>query len=50
MTLSTDWDNRTVKIKWRQTGPDPSTGEEIKERLLSKTEPPEVQQLLGDVR
>ena len=49
--VNSDWENRTVKIKWRQTGPDPSTGEEIKERspVIRDPEPPEVQQLLGDV-
>jgi len=49
--INSDWENRTVKIKWRQTGPDPSTGEEIKERspVIKEPEPPAVQQLLGDV-
>jgi len=45
------WDNRTVKLKWRQTGPDPSEGEELKERspIVQDPQPPEVEEALGDV-
>ena len=45
------WDNRTVKSKWRQTGPDPSEGEELKERspIVRDPQPPAVENALGDV-
>ncbi len=45
------WDNRTVKSKWRQTGPDPSEGEELKERspIEKDPQPPVVEGALGDV-
>ena len=45
------WDNRTVKLKWRQTGPDPSEGEELKERspIVKDPQPPEAEGALGDV-
>jgi len=45
------WDNRTVKLKWRQTGPDPSEGEELKERspIVKDPQPPGAEAALGDV-
>ncbi len=45
------WDNRTVKSKWRQTGPDPSEGEELKERspIVKDPQPPAAEDALGDV-
>ena len=31
-TVQSDWDNRTVRLVWRETGPDASEGEEFPER------------------
>lgn len=46
-----DWDNRTVRLVWTETGPDPSNGDERPERSPIEREPtpPEVQEALGNI-
>ena len=35
-----DWDNRTVRLVWRETGPDASEGEEFPDATPSNKTPP----------
>ena len=46
-----DWDNRTVRLVWTETGPDPSNGDERPERSPIEREPtpPEVEEALGNI-
>lgn len=46
-----EWQNRTIKRSWQQTGPDPSTGEEKPENspIQVDPEPNQVEDALGDV-
>ncbi|MBI99204.1 MAG: hypothetical protein CMB71_03425 [Euryarchaeota archaeon] len=46
-----DWDNRTVRLVWTETGPDPSSGDERPERSPIEQEPtpPEVEEALGNI-
>lgn len=46
-----DWDNRTVRLVWTETGPDPSNGDERPERSPIEQEPtpPEVEEALGNI-
>ena len=46
-----DWDNRTVRLVWIETGPDPSSGDERPERSPIEQEPtpPEVEEALGNI-
>jgi len=46
-----EWENRTVKRTWQQTGPDPSTGDEKPENspIRVDPEPNQVEDALGDV-
>jgi hypothetical protein len=46
-----DWDNRTVRLVWTETGPDPSNGDERPERSPIKQDPtpPQVEEALGNI-
>lgn len=46
-----DWDNRTVRLVWTETGPDPSNGDERPERSPIEQDPtsPEVEEALGNI-
>jgi len=46
-----DWDNRTVRLVWTETGPDPSNGDERPERspIEQDPTPPEVEEALGNI-
>ena len=46
-----DWGNRTVRLVWTETGPDPSSGDERPERSPIEREPapPEVEEALGNI-
>ena len=46
-----DWDNRTIRTVWSQTGPDPSSGDEIHANspIQNSPESPEVEEGIGDV-
>ena len=46
-----DWKNRTVRLVWTETGPDPSSGDERPERspIEQDPQPPEVEEALGDI-
>ena len=46
-----DWDNRTVRLVWTETGPDPSSGDDRPERSPIEQEPtpPEVEEALGNI-
>ncbi len=46
-----DWDNRTVRLVWTETGPDPSSGDERPERSPIEREPtpPQVEEALGNI-
>ncbi len=46
-----DWDNRTVRLVWTETGPDPSSGDERPERSPIERDPtpPEVEESLGNI-
>ena len=46
-----DWDNRTVRLVWTETGPDPSSGDERPERspIERNPTPPEVEEALGNI-
>ncbi|CAI8399610.1 MAG: Uncharacterised protein [Candidatus Poseidoniaceae archaeon] len=48
---NSDWDNRTVRLVWTETGPDPSSGDERPERSPIEREPttPEVEEALGNI-
>ena len=45
------WDNRTIRTVWSQTGPDPSSGDEVHTNspLQNQLEAPTVEEGLGDV-
>lgn len=49
--VQADWDNRTVRLKWDETGPNPSSGDEYPERSPIKNEPvePEPAEGLGNL-
>ena len=49
--VQSDWDNRTVRLVWRQTGPDASEGEEYPERSPQQRNAsvPETQEGLGNL-
>jgi len=46
-----DWDNRTVRLVWTETGPNPSNGDERPERspIEQDPTPPEVEEALGNI-
>jgi hypothetical protein len=46
-----DWNNRTVRLVWTETGPDPSNGDERPERSPIEQEPtpPQVEEALGNI-
>ena len=46
-----DWDNRTIRTVWSQTGPDPSSGDIIHSNspLQNSPEAPSVEEGIGDV-
>ncbi len=46
-----DWDNRTIRTVWSQTGPDPSSGDEIHSNspIQNEPEPPTVEEGIGDI-
>ena len=50
-TVQSDWDNRTVRLVWRETGPDASEGEEFPEHspLQQNATAPEAEESLGDL-
>jgi len=49
--VQSDWDNRTVRLVWRQTGPDASEGEEFPEHspVQQNATAPVAEENLGDV-
>ena len=49
--IYSDWDNRTVRLVWEETGADSSSGEEFPERspIERQPEPPEVEDALGNL-
>ena len=49
--VNADWDNRTVRLVWRETGPDASEGEEFPERspIQTNATPPASEEGLGDL-
>lgn len=49
--VQSDWDNRTVRLVWRQTGPDASEGEEYPERSPQQRNAsvPDTQEGLGNL-
>ena len=49
--IYSDWDNRTVRFVWEETGPDSSSGEEYPERspIQKEAEAPEVDEALGNL-
>ena len=48
---NSDWKNRTVRLVWTETGPDPSSGDERPERSPIETDatPPEAENALGNI-
>ena len=50
-TVQSDWDNRTVRLVWRETGPDASEGEEFPERSPQQRNatPPIAEEGLGNL-
>lgn len=46
-----DWDNRTIRTVWSQTGPDPSSGDDIHSNspIQNTPEAPTVEEGIGDV-
>jgi hypothetical protein len=50
-TVQSDWDNRTVRLVWRETGPDASEGEEFPERSPQQRNatPPIAEESLGNL-
>lgn len=48
---NSDWENRTVRLVWTETGPDPSSGDERPERSPIETNatPPEAENALGNI-
>ena len=49
--VQSDWDNRTVRIVWEETGADASSGDELPERspIMKNASAPESEENLGDV-
>lgn len=49
--VNSDWDNRTVRIVWEETGADASSGDEKPERspIERNVTQPEAQEILGDI-
>jgi hypothetical protein len=49
--IQADWDNRTIRTVWSQTGPDPSSGDELHPNSPIQNEPeaPSVEEGIGDV-
>ena len=49
--IYSDWDNRTVRFVWEETGADSSSGEEYPERspIQKEAEAPEVDEALGNL-
>jgi hypothetical protein len=49
--IYSDWDNRTVRFVWEETGADSSSGEEYPERspIQQEAEAPEVEEALGNL-
>jgi len=49
--IYSDWDNRTVRFVWEETGADSSSGEEYPERspIEKQPEPPQVEEALGNL-
>ena len=50
-SIYSDWDNRTIRRVWEQTGADPSSGDELVENspIEVAPEPPEVNEAIGDI-
>ena len=50
-STNSDWKNRTVRLVWTETGPDPSSGDERPERSPIETDatPPEAENALGNI-
>ena len=50
-TVQSDWDNRTVRLVWRETGPDASEGEDFPERspIQQNATAPVAEESLGDL-
>ena len=50
--VQSDWDNRTIRRVWSQTGPDPSSGDELiaDSPIQINPEPPGVEDSLGNVQ
>ena len=48
--IQSDWDNRTLRTVWSQTGPDPSSGDEIHANspIQNSPEVPSVEEGIGD--
>jgi hypothetical protein len=46
-----DWENRTIRTVWSQTGPDPSSGDIIHSNspIQTSPEPPTVEEGIGDI-
>ena len=46
-----DWENRTIRTVWSQTGPDPSSGDEIHSNspIQNSPEAPTVEEGIGDI-
>ena len=49
--IYSDWDNRTIRLIWEETGPDASSGDEYPERspIEVQPEPPQVEEALGNL-
>ena len=49
--IYSDWENRTVRLVWEESGADSSSGEEFPERspIEKQPEPPEVEEALGNL-
>ena len=49
--IQSDWDNRTVRLVWEETGADASSGDEKPERspIQNNATQPEAQEILGDI-
>jgi hypothetical protein len=48
--IQSDWDNRTIRTVWSQTGPDPSSGDEVHANspIQINPEAPSVEEGIGD--
>ena len=49
--VQSEWDNRTVRLVWRETGPDASEGDELPEHspIQQNATPPSSEEGLGDL-